>query len=281
MKKSAVHNESIDLGSRSRNANIDLIKWVAMTTMVCDHMSHIFQSYENVCITIGRISFPLFCLCIAINSARPLKSHDSVRIGSQIPTVKLNENIFWTDTTKSYFFKMFIFSLLSEIPMRILNPESTTLSIFPTLMLGLALCLMIEKPIKYKFIYIFALLLFSFLCNEIIMYGFLGVLLPASFYFALNKGYKYLWVVMLLSVLCTMQYYLVYLQYPFEFYSRAFFQQGIVFIALSCLLAPVIGIYLLNMNLKFNPYPVTAWGYWFYPVQYLLISALRYLIRLV
>lgn len=52
-----------------RHNGQDLIKWIALLTMVLDHMRLAWPSLDNLFI-LGRLSFPLFCLAIAVNVCR-------------------------------------------------------------------------------------------------------------------------------------------------------------------------------------------------------------------
>jgi len=52
-----------------RSSSLDLIKWLAMMTMVIDHLRLVWPEMSNLFIP-GRLSFPLFCVAIAANVAR-------------------------------------------------------------------------------------------------------------------------------------------------------------------------------------------------------------------
>ena len=54
---------------KCRSSSLDLIKWLAMLTMVIDHLRLVWPEISNLFIP-GRLSFPLFCVAIAANVAR-------------------------------------------------------------------------------------------------------------------------------------------------------------------------------------------------------------------
>ena len=95
-----------------RSAGLDLVKWMAIGTMVADHMRYIWPAAQGLFI-VGRFAFPLFCLAMAVNVARA--GNSSLR----------------------YLGWLLAFAVLSEAPYRWLDHESQTFSIIPTLTLGL------------------------------------------------------------------------------------------------------------------------------------------------
>ena len=99
-----------------RSAGLDLVKWVAIVTMVADHVRFIWPAAEGLFI-VGRFAFPLFCLAMAVNVARA------------------------GDINLRYLGWLLAFAVLSEAPYRWLDPDSQTFSIIPTLTLGLLVLL--------------------------------------------------------------------------------------------------------------------------------------------
>ncbi|CAE6952344.1 conserved protein of unknown function [Pseudomonas marincola] len=59
------------MSPQGRDANLDLIKWLAMLTMLLDHLRYLWPQAADWLFIIGRLAFPLFCLGIAANVARP------------------------------------------------------------------------------------------------------------------------------------------------------------------------------------------------------------------
>ena len=101
-----------------RDANLDLIKWLAMLTMLLDHMRYVWPDTEWLFI-VGPLAFPLFCLGIAANVAR-----------SQSGALYTEDNV-------RYLGWMAAFAVISELPYRLLSSGSSTLNVMPSLLLGL------------------------------------------------------------------------------------------------------------------------------------------------
>ena len=55
------------MSPRARDANLDLLKWLAMLSMLLDHLRYVWPQSEWLFI-VGRLAFPLFCLGIAAMS---------------------------------------------------------------------------------------------------------------------------------------------------------------------------------------------------------------------
>lgn len=101
-----------------RDAGLDLVKWLAMLSMLIDHLRYLWPDAYGLFI-IGRLAFPLFCLSIAANVTR-------TRPGE-----------LFSEGNARYLGWLLVFSLISELPYRELSPESATLNVMPTLLLGL------------------------------------------------------------------------------------------------------------------------------------------------
>ena len=53
----------------TRDAGLDLVKWLAMLSMLIDHLRYLWPDVYALFV-IGRLAFPLFCLGIAANVVR-------------------------------------------------------------------------------------------------------------------------------------------------------------------------------------------------------------------
>ncbi|MCU0123453.1 conjugal transfer protein TraX [Pseudomonas vlassakiae] len=137
-----------------RSAGLDLVKWVAIVTMVADHVRFIWPAAEGLFI-VGRFAFPLFCLAMAVNVARA------------------------GDINLRYLGWLLAFAVLSEAPYRWLDPDSQTFSIIPTLTLGLLVAWGVHHQQVWVRLGGLAAVLLAALCSERLMYGLPGVLLPA------------------------------------------------------------------------------------------------------
>ncbi|WP_258273311.1 conjugal transfer protein TraX, partial [Escherichia coli] len=88
---------------------------------------------------------------------------------------------------------LLVFSLLSELPYRLLSPESATLNVMPTLLLGLMVAWGVHHGERTSLLLAAATVLIATLLHLQLMYGVLGVLLPAAFVQGL-KGLRWWWL---------------------------------------------------------------------------------------
>ena len=100
----------------------EFLKWIAIITMTLDHIGLVLYPQYSIFRIVGRISFPLFAylLVLGIESTRNLRR---------------------------YFYRLFFFALISQIPFSLANGIQLWeyLNIFFTLALGLKLIYFLEK----------------------------------------------------------------------------------------------------------------------------------------
>lgn len=235
-----------------RNKGLDLIKLLAILTMVVDHCRFILPNYQSYLMAIGRWAFPLFAFAIAVNTYRAL----------------LNDK---KTTIKAYFINLTLFSFLSEIPYRLMVGESSVLNVMPTLLIGFVFILLLHKAPSQLKSYLFFICGVGFLLpvQHFLEYGLMGVLLIVSFYwFCSTKGI--LKALSFIAALCfallsNLQYYysLIEVLGLFNIYTN--------YLILSILLVMAFIFLISNYNLiKFNVPKVGKWAYWFYPLHMLL-----------
>jgi len=164
-----------------RDAGLDLVKWLAMLSMLLDHLRYLWPDAYGLFV-VGRLAFPLFCLGIAANVARS-------RPGE-----------LFSEGNARYLGWLMAFSLLSELPYRLLSPESATLNVMPTLLLGLMVAWGVHHGERTSLLLAAATVLIATLLHQQLMYGVLGVLLPAAFVQGL-KGLRWWWLPAALAVL--------------------------------------------------------------------------------
>nr|WP_283245283.1 TraX family protein [Pseudomonas sp. PCH44] len=218
---------------------MDLVKWVAIVTMVADHVRFIWPAAEGLFI-VGRFAFPLFCLAMAVNVARA------------------------GDINLRYLGWLLAFAVLSEAPYRWLDPDSQTFSIIPTLTLGLLVAWGVHHQQVWVRLGGLAAVLLAALCSERLMYGLPGVLLPAGWLLARRQGGLAWLLPCLLAVAgnLTNSWLRGHLGAPVTLITMA---AAALAIPVGCLL------------LRAEHWPVPAVrrrGYLFYPVHLLLIKAL-------
>ncbi|TEU29288.1 TraX family protein [Alkanindiges illinoisensis] len=230
----------------------DLVKWIAMLSMVIDHLRFIFPSMDAF-IIIGRFAFPLFCLAMAANIRR----------------LPVNTPVFYHFP---YLVRLSVFAVISELPYRLLRPDADTLNILPTLLLGLLICLSLQYQSRAGVLSAISFSCIAILLNPWLMYGALGALLPAVCLAGLIYGRSFVMLAMLLSALCNMS--LPTLDMLLRLSDAHFnLQDGLLLV--SAAIAPALGTLLLQQKISFNIFPVTTWGYWFYPVHLLTLYFIK------
>ena len=154
----------------SRDRALDLLKWLALLSMLIDHLRHVWPQLYPVYIP-GRLAFPFFCLAIAANLARPALAR-SASVHSAIPL--------------RYLALLLGFALLSEWPYRLLVPAPQSLNVLPTLALGLLIAAGLQHPHGQRRWLALAALSLALLGHPWLMFGAAGALLPAAFLHALR-----------------------------------------------------------------------------------------------
>ncbi len=230
----------------------DLVKWIAMFSMVIDHLRFIFPSIDAL-IIIGRFAFPLFCLAMAANIQR----------------LPVSTPVFYHFP---YLVRLSVFAVISELPYRLLRPDADTLNILPTLLLGLLICLSLHHQSRAGVLSAISFSCIAILLNPWLMYGALGVLLPAVCLASLVYGRSFVLLAMLLSALCNMS--LPTLDMLLRL-SAAHFNPQDGLLLISAALAPILGIIVLQQKISFSVFPVTTWGYWFYPIHLLTLYFIK------
>ena len=234
---------------KSRSKSLDLIKWLAMLTMVIDHLRLVWPEMTNLFIP-GRLSFPLFCVAIAANVARSKQGE-------------------WlTAANGRYLALMLLFAAISEVPYRYIS-TSGSFNVLVTLALGL----LIAWGLQYRTLLSGATALMAaavaYVLDDPLMYGFYGALLPSAVLLAI-KSPGVLWLLpAALCLLSNTRSSIVTRAMDLEIYSL---------LALSsAFAAPLIGLWLLRQTFTFKVWPVGQWGYWFYPGHLAALQALRLL----
>mgnify|MGYP003110313879 CR=1 FL=1 len=231
----------------SRDAGLDLIKWLAMLTMVVDHLRYLWPQAESWLFFIGRLAFPLFCLGIAANVSRS-------RPGQ-----------LYTGGNARYLIWLAVFSVVSELPYHMLSTESSSMNIMPTLMLGLLIAWSVHHQGRDGLLLGVVSLAVAFMLHDRLMYGAFGVLLPATLIVAIQRpGPAWL----LPAVLCVLA----------NSRNRWIEGWGIESVGSSIVAeftASFIGLWLLRTPITWHIWPVRRWGYFFYPAHLLVLSLLR------
>lgn len=220
-----------------RDKGLDLNKWLAILTMVLDHLRYLWPNAEWLFI-LGRLAFPLFCLGIAANIARS-------------PAGEL-----YTEGNARYLIWMTVFAVISEFPYRLLSDDSSTLNVMYSLMLGLLIVWGVHHRGRDGVLLVVVGVGVAVLIRERLMYGVFGALLPAALLLAIRRP-GLLWLLpAVLCVLANCRNRWV------EDWDPPLFGALILLVAF---LAPVLGLWLLRRSYDLKIWAVRRWGYWFYP----------------
>ncbi|WP_025108556.1 TraX family protein [Pseudomonas sp. H1h] len=229
-----------------RDGALDLLKWLALLSMLLDHLRYVGISADWLYVP-GRMAFPWFCLAMAVNLSR---------VGVQ-------------KTQWRYLGWLLLFSAVSEIPYRWYIPDPDTLNVMPTLALGLLVARgWQDRTLLSRLLGVGALVLAA-LFSQWLMFGVSGVLLPLALLLVIGRRW-YFSLLPGLVCLAGNQWQVLYEAAQFGNYVAVF---GIA----ACLIAPMLGLFLLRHARSLHPPPMRRWAYALYPVHFLLLLALRQL----
>lgn len=233
---------------QARDQALDLIKWLAIITMLIDHLRLVWPQLADLFV-IGRWAFPLFCLAIAANvlraASRPL----------------------WQLGNARYLGYLLLFTLISEYPYHLLSTESQTFNVMPTLAIGLLLCWCVQYPSVSRTMLLIIITSLAYLNSDQLMYGWLGALLPLACLLALRQGYRLWWLPVLIAA---------WVNLPYELSQGAAVQAADLLILSSAASAVLFGLWLLQQkSIPLQVAPVGRWGYWFYPAHLVVLALIR------
>ncbi|MCO8314449.1 TraX family protein [Pseudomonas mandelii] len=232
-----------------RDGALDLLKWLALLSMVLDHLRYVGYSIDFLYVP-GRLAFPWFCLAMAANLSRAR----AVTTSGQ-----------WR-----YLGWLLLFSALSEIPYRMYIPDHDTLNVLPTLVLGLLVVRGWQHRMLQSGLLAAVALLLAALFPERLMFGFFGVLLPLAMLLVIQRPWYFS---LLPGVVC-----LAANQWQVLYYAARLGSSSAIPAVVTCLIAPGLGLLLLRHAQGIQPPPMRRWAYALYPAHFLVLLALRQLI---
>ena len=233
---------------KQRDGALDLLKWLALLSMVLDHLRYVGYSVDLLYVP-GRLAFPWFCLAMAVNLAR--KSAQE------------------SDGQWRYLSWLLLFSALSEIPYRMFIPNPDTLNVLPTLVLGLLVARGWQQPtLQSRLLAVGALLLAAFFSQRV-MFGFFGVLLPLVLLWVIHRPWYF---ALLAGLVC-----LAANQWQVLYYAVRLGNHVAMAAVATCLIAPWLGLFLLRHAQGVKPPPMRRWAYALYPVHFLLLLLVRHI----
>lgn len=233
-----------------RHTGQDLIKWIALITMVLDHMRLAWPATSDLFV-LGRLSFPLFCLAIAINVSRNQPGE------------------LFTRSNGRYLAMLVLFAALSEFPYRLVG-TSGTFNVLVTLALGTLVAWGVQHRTFESLVLAGGAILAAYLLSESLMYGFFGVIVPAALVLAIKRPELFALLPMGLCVAINSRTGL--------FERAAQLEPFAILALLIAALAPLLGLALFWARLPFKVLPVTQWSYWFYPGHLMALLGIRNLL---
>jgi hypothetical protein len=233
----------------ARDRALDLLKWLAMLSMVLDHLRYVGWSADWLYVP-GRLAFAWFCLAIAVNVGRSVSR-------------PVHAGIRW-----KYLAWLAVFSVIAELPYRLyMAGEVTTLNVLPTLVLGLLVAQgVISRSWPMRVMAVMALGI-GVACAPSLMFGAYGVLLPTAFLLVLRGS---LWLAVLPGVVCLLSN-----EWPKIIDGMLWGDPISVGALIACLIGPWMGLALLRWQPSFAVWPMRRWAYLIYPVHFLLLLGLR------
>lgn len=239
-----------------RNSTIDLLKWIAIITMVIDHAVYLSPGTLNVLHVPGRVAFPLFALVMAMHVFRQLPGE-----------IHRPENWTWLK-------KLVLYGIIAQ-PVFIMYVGSFTADIMFTLAIGLGLALAYHHRSTFPpaTVCILLLILFSFHWSHLISYGMCGVLLPLAFVFALEKQTVETWLAPA-SLAFAMNIPAADLN-ALIVDPVTTFQDGnelMVIWSFVAALTCMIGLAVCKQTISFRVPAVTGWAYMFYPAHLVFLA---------
>src|SRR5471032_2650456 len=153
-----------------RDGALDLLKWLALLSMVLDHLRYVGYSLDFLYVP-GRLAFPWFCLAMAANLSRAGTAAKSSQ---------------WR-----YLGWLMLFSAVSEIPYRLFIPDPDTLNVLPTLALGLLVARGWQDPTRSARLLTVGAVVLAVVFNQQLMFGFFGVLLPLAMLLVIRRPWYF------------------------------------------------------------------------------------------
>ncbi len=242
-------SESIK-SAAERHSGQDLIKWIALITMVLDHIRLAWPASSDLFV-LGRLSFPLFCLAVAINVSRNQPGE------------------LFTRSNGRYLAFLVLFAALSEVPYRLVS-TSGTFNVLVTLALGLLIAWGVQHRTLESLVLAGGAILAGYMLSEPLMYGFYGVFVPAALVLAIKRPELFALLPVVLCVAVNSRTGL--------FEQAAQLEPFAILALLIAALAPLLGLAVFWTHLPFKVLPVTRWSYWFYPGHLVALLGIKNLL---
>ncbi|QJI14198.1 conjugal transfer protein TraX [Pseudomonas sp. ADAK22] len=241
-----MHGTETIPAKQARDGALDLLKWLALLSMVLDHLRYVGLSLDGLYVP-GRLAFPWFCLAIAANLHRV----------KDAPVTGQWRYLGW----------LLLFSVVSEVPYRLFIDDADTLNVLPTLALGL----LVARGWQQKALVDLGLALIALVLGVVfstqLMFGIFGVLLPLAMLLVFSRPW-YFGVLPGLVCVAANQWQILLNS------GSTVALAGLA----ACLIAPLAGLVLLRHAQNVSPPAMRRWAYALYPVHFLLLLLVRQII---
>lgn len=235
-----------------RDRALDLLKWLAVLSMVLDHSRYVGWHADWLYVP-GRLAFAWFCLAIAVNVGRGM-------------TRVVQPRVSW-----KYLTWLAVFSVIAELPYRLyMADEVTTFNVLPTLVLGLLVAQgAVSRSWPARLLGVVALGIGVAFAPQL-MFGAYGVVLPAAFLLVLRGS---LWLAVVPGIVCLLSN-----EWPKIIDGMLWGDPISVGALIACLLGPWLGLALLRWRPGFGVWPMRKWAYLIYPLHFVVLFGLRHAI---
>ena len=244
------------------NRDTNLLKLVAMISMLIDHTGKMFFPQYRIMRIIGRIAFPIYAYCIAVGC---VYSKDRLKYLTRIVLMGLISQPIYAMAMGHSTSSMFTIAFRD-------NPLRAALHFYvesynhPNIMFTLAVGLMVIWTLREKRVVLtLALALFTWKFQNSLDYGWRGVALIALFYLFIERWW------LSLPVMATYMFWWGTQYSGFEMFGIRFGTQMFAILALILIYIPTF------TNLKIN-----KWVYYlFYPAHLIGILLVEYAKKMV
>lgn len=161
------------------NTDTNLLKLVAMATMLIDHTGKMFFAQYNIMRIIGRLAFPIYAYCIAVGC---VYTHNRLKYLSRIVLLGLISQPFYAVALAHTTQRMYAVSF-AENPLRAMLNFYVESWAKPSILLTLAMGILVIWSIREKqLVLTAALALLIWKIQGSLDYGWRGVVLMVLFY---------------------------------------------------------------------------------------------------
>lgn len=244
------------------NKDTNLLKLLAMVTMLIDHTGKMFFPQYHIMRIIGRIAFPIYAYCIAVGC---VYSRNKLKYLTRILLMGLISQPIYAMAMGHSVSAMFSIAFRDRPVRSVLNFYAQSFA-YPSVLFALAVGLMVIWTLREKHLVLtVALVVFTWKYQNSLDYGWRGVALIALFYLFIERWWLSLPVMVAYMFWWGTQYS------GYELFGIRFGTQMFALLALILIYIPTFS------NLKIN-----KWVYYlFYPGHLICMLLVEYALKMV